>query len=1185
MEQLFASPLLLQDNRESKPAGRRPWLFALLPALCLILLLTGASPAAQADPPALAPVASPTDPLPDKSLFAIGAPAAIQAQPAAPASPVLFDCTGVSEIPQAECQVLVALYNSTNGINWNNKTGWLVTNTPCSWYGVLCASGHVTQLNLGSNQLSGSIPSQLGNLANLQWLYLYSNQLSGSIPPQLSNLANLQGLWLYNNQLSGSIPPELGNLANLRELYLYSNQLSGSIPPQLGNLANLQELLLDSNQLSGSIPPELGNLASLQGLWLYSNQLSGSIPPELGNLANLQWLYLGFNQLSGSIPSQLGDLVSLQYLDLSFNQLSRSIPPELGNLANLRELYLFSNQLSGSIPPQLGNLTSLQQLYLNGNQLSESIPPELGNLANLQGLNLGFNQLSGSIPPELGNLASLQVLSLSSNRLSGSIPPQLGNLASLRELYLHSSQLSGGIPSQLCNPVNLTYLDLGYNKLISGPACIDSKDPDWAQTQTVPPINLQATPQSGSSVQLTWTPSLYTGDGGFYEVWYATSAGGSYVLHGTTSNKSATGYLAGNLTPGITYYFRVRTYTPAHNWSPAYQQNTLWSDYTQEVSAAPWTPTPTHTPTNTPTRTHTPTHTPTNTPTPTPTNTPTHTPTNTPTHTPTNTLTPTYTPANTPTRTHTPPHTPTNTPAWTHTPTTTWTPTWTRPPTLTPTPTSRPTDTPTRGPSPTATPRGDDYEPDDACTVANAIQTDGSAQQHTFHVPADADWVRFWADAGRTYTLQTARVGPQADTVLALFDSCAAIVPLAFDDNAFGRGAHIVWTAPAGGLYYLRVNNRDPNAAGRNAAYELSVRLQPRRAAAIIVGGHDDGYRLQCNITNSTNRAYNTFLAGGLSPDDIYYLSPDPRPECTPVASRDADATSANLQHALTTWAAGKVGSDAPLYLYMMDHGGEDVFLINGSGDTVTAGQLDAWLSGLETTTQVSAVNVVIEACRSGSFIERAPEIAKAGRVVITSAAANQNAYASPDGAIFSDAFFPALQESQDLCTGFQAASQAVQQTGLWQTPWLDANGNSVPNEAADCELARGLGLAAAFAERPPVIDAITVPLSISGPAGIIRAAVRDDVGVARVWAVLYPPSFVEPPPGDTTPELNLPIVELTAQGNGEYVATYTGFTERGAWRVVVYAQDGAGAQAAPQRGSIWVGSRLWLPVVVKGGW
>jgi len=42
-----------------------------------------------------------------------------------------FDCAGVSEIPTSECQALVALYNNTNGPDWADNTGWLVTNSPC----------------------------------------------------------------------------------------------------------------------------------------------------------------------------------------------------------------------------------------------------------------------------------------------------------------------------------------------------------------------------------------------------------------------------------------------------------------------------------------------------------------------------------------------------------------------------------------------------------------------------------------------------------------------------------------------------------------------------------------------------------------------------------------------------------------------------------------------------------------------------------------------------------------------------------------------------------------------------------------------------------------------------------------------------------------------------------------------
>ena len=344
---------------------------------------------------------------------------------------------------------LVALYEATDGDNWTDNTHWLSDRPLGEWHGVTTdADGRVTELNLKENQLSGAIPAELGNLSNLQDLWLGYNQFSGSIPASLGNLTNLTALDLYANELSGSIPSELGNLANLDTLWLGYNQFSGSIPASLGNLTNLQYLYLGSNQLSGAIPSELGNLTNLQHLWLGSNQLSGSIPASLGNLANLQSLSLDGNQLSGAIPSELGNLTNLTHLYLQANQLSGAIPSELGNLTNLIRLYLGSNQLSGSIPSELGSLTNLQYL-------------DLGNLANLQSRSLYANELSGSIPASLGNLTNLQSLDLRSNQLSGAIPAELGNLTNLTRLYLAANQLSGCVPEGLRNVENNDFSDLG----------------------------------------------------------------------------------------------------------------------------------------------------------------------------------------------------------------------------------------------------------------------------------------------------------------------------------------------------------------------------------------------------------------------------------------------------------------------------------------------------------------------------------------------------------------------------------------------------------------------------------------------------------------------------------------------------------------------------------------------------
>ena len=312
------------------------------------------------------------------------------------------------------------------------------------------------------NGLTGSIPSELGNLSNLTSLTLISNDLTGSIPSELGNLSNLTTLWIGYNELSGSIPSELGNLTNLRWLGLDHNDLTGSIPSELGNLTNLTSLSLVYNDLTGSIPSELGNLTNLTSLTLHNNRLTGSIPSELGNLTNLTSLTLHNNRLTGSIPSELGNLTNLTGFYLSHNDLTGSIPSELGNLTNLRWLVLNNNGLTGSIPSELGNLSNLMSLYLNNNDLTGSIPSELGNLTNLRWLGLDNNDLTGSIPSELGNLSNLTQLVLNNNDLTGSIPSELGNLSNLNYLHLDGNDLSGCVPEALRGTLS-SYIGSSYN--------------------------------------------------------------------------------------------------------------------------------------------------------------------------------------------------------------------------------------------------------------------------------------------------------------------------------------------------------------------------------------------------------------------------------------------------------------------------------------------------------------------------------------------------------------------------------------------------------------------------------------------------------------------------------------------------------------------------------------------------
>ena len=112
-----------------------------------------------------------------------------------------------ADIPAIERATLIALYNSTNGDNWSDNSGWNgALGTECSWYGVTCTGDSVTQLSLISNQLTGSIPAELGNLTNLQRLNLSTNQLTGSIPVELMNMTSLDFLDICDNHLYTSDP-------------------------------------------------------------------------------------------------------------------------------------------------------------------------------------------------------------------------------------------------------------------------------------------------------------------------------------------------------------------------------------------------------------------------------------------------------------------------------------------------------------------------------------------------------------------------------------------------------------------------------------------------------------------------------------------------------------------------------------------------------------------------------------------------------------------------------------------------------------------------------------------------------------------------------------------------------------------------------------------------------------------
>jgi hypothetical protein len=248
---------------------------------------------------------------------------------------------------------LCLTYLNLDGPHWGRNDGWMYTDKVCDWFGISCTFlERVTGLDLSSNGLDGTLPSELRHMPFMRELDLSHNQgLTGTIPSELSEASSLQSFDLSHTSMNGTLPTELGSMERfLDRIVLTNSSFSGTIPVELSNLSRMKELYLDHNSFRGTLYADLGKMTSLEKLFLNHNHFSGSLQSEFAAWRNVDTVFLHNNNFSGTIPSEYGSngWSNLVEINLSHNGFAGSFPSFLGDFQYIGRMFPLPSHLTAN---------------------------------------------------------------------------------------------------------------------------------------------------------------------------------------------------------------------------------------------------------------------------------------------------------------------------------------------------------------------------------------------------------------------------------------------------------------------------------------------------------------------------------------------------------------------------------------------------------------------------------------------------------------------------------------------------------------------------------------------------------------------------------------------------------------------------------------------------------------------
>ena len=414
-----------------------------------------------------------------------------------------------------EYAALVDFYQSTNGDNWNDNSGWDFINktnsnitmkeicTDYQPYGLTCnitSEYHITQLYFYYNNLDGTLPDSIVNLSHLNSIqFLYEMNLIGYFPVSTFNISSITQFRNLHTKMAIVID---NNLCQWKYLSIFQdypyhekqNVSYGFIPSCICNMTNLVVLDIGNYYAdiafvsTDSIPECLFSTVSLEYLCLRAfNYTNGEqdypMLPDTTYLPKLYSFCIPRMNFIGTIPESfcsIGTNLSatiehISFINMARNSLNGTIPScifeKMFDPGISYEINLEQNQFSGSIDDldmindKFNNDFSceIEIFGINSNLISGTIPQWLTRCNYTFSFIISENLFKGSLPSNWNT----RFFSVSSNKLEGTIPHDL--ISNTFDGLLHffdcrNNDLSGSIPRMLIesNP-QLTFLFVDDN--------------------------------------------------------------------------------------------------------------------------------------------------------------------------------------------------------------------------------------------------------------------------------------------------------------------------------------------------------------------------------------------------------------------------------------------------------------------------------------------------------------------------------------------------------------------------------------------------------------------------------------------------------------------------------------------------------------------------------------------------